>query len=158
MNTLKRITAVFLTAALCLFTVSCEKEPVDPVEPQLVPSEAAVAGVWELTGHSLAVRGSTPFMYIVLERSEMTFTMYSNVNSGATQVRTGTFSLSGKNGEYTITGIYDHGGGFWNNDYLITGLTAREMEWTVSDNPEDVSVFTRVDAVPEEILNEVTGE
>lgn len=53
----------------------------------------------------------------------------------------------------TITGLYDHASGFWNHIYRIDRFTEESMTWIVKDDLSDISVYTRCEAVPDDILN-----
>ena len=64
----------------------------------------------------------------------------------------GTYGISDGN---VIKGIYDNSiYTYWAHDYEVSGLTGDRMVWTATDNPEDVSVYVRVDSIPGNISGE----
>ena len=141
-------------AALLLFTAAGCQSDEDPCTPFLDPTYGNMAGTWRLSAWNGVEQGDSPDMYIIFDRKEQAFSMYQNHDSGKSRYITGSFELvRDKNEHFVIKGIYDHASGFWSHDYFITAMTASQMTWIATDNPSDVSVYTRCDAVPEEIIN-----
>ena len=68
---------------------------------------------------------------------------------------TGSFTLT-EDDDYGIllSGIYDYSDVEW-GDYIVTEMTENTMKWSRKDNIGDVSVYTRVSAVPDDIVNGV---
>ena len=52
---------------------------------------------------------------------------------------------------YILTGEYDFSHDPW-NEYIVSEMTDETMKWTVKDNAEDVSVYTKCAEVPEDVL------
>ena len=79
------------------------------------------------------------------------------MSSFSARRRTGRYNITIDNnlGAAVIRGLYDYSAGDWQHHYIITGLTAAQMTWTAADDPEDISVYRRVDAIPQEILDEL---
>lgn len=53
---------------------------------------------------------------------------------------------------YILTGEYDYSHNPL-KEYIVSEMTDETMKWTVKDNAEDVSVYTRCAEIPEDILN-----
>lgn len=124
----------------------------DPI-PEPV-TYASVAGIWQLTQWNGEAFNDSRYCYLVLDRKDRVFEIYQNLDSSRARHITGTYEL--KEDEYLgvlFEGEYDHGLGFLNNIYVISMPTGESMKWVVSDDPADVSVYTRCASVPENILN-----
>lgn len=141
-------------ASLLLFAATgCESDD-EPANPYIEPSYVSIAGIWRLSSWNNEEQGDSPYMYIVFDRAERTFEMYQNTDSGKSRYITGTYDLTtDEDGITTIKGIYDHAAGFWNHSYFVQKMTATEMTWVITDNADDVSIYTRCDKIPEDILN-----
>ena len=86
-----------------------------------------------------------------LTRQNREFTMYDNMlgTSDAINPTSGIYSIGEDD---VIWGYYDNSGyTFWSHKYVISELTATSMVWTAADNPEDISVYTRIDSIPESV-------
>ena len=82
-------------------------------------------------------------------RRDTEFTLYYNLETFSPYVRTGIYSVDEETG--VISGRYDHYAGDWTHSYTVSELTRDRMVWTAVDDPQDVSVYVRVDSVPEDI-------
>ena len=136
---------------LMLAFVACSEEK-EYVEPQLEVTPHNIAGEWMLKsfgdGQSVA---EGCYLYLELVRNDHTFTLYDNLDSFGTVVRTGRYVIeTDPELGAVIRGNYDFGGGDWNHRYVVRSLTAGEMVWVATDNPRDVSVYVRTE-IPAEI-------
>lgn len=147
--------AVFtLTLALC---GACDEDK-SYEEPGLEVTPNNIAGIWELTSWSAGILGEGTYAYIEFTRRDRAFTMYDNLQSFSAHRTTGNYYI------YTdeatgaiIRGQYDYGNGDWGHRYVVS-LTATQMTWTATDDAENVLVYERREAVPEEILRELGEE
>lgn len=140
-----------LVAVLVCGACDDDKEYVEPVLP-VTPYN--IDGTWRLSEWNGAAPQEGCYIYIEFVRQDMRFTMYQNVDSHYARKRTGRYSITD---EDVIWGVYDYGVGDWERRYKVTGLTADRMTWTVTDDPDDISVYTRCESIPEDILNEGGG-
>lgn len=121
------------------------------------PKEIAyseIAGCWQLTQWNGTAMNDSRYFYITFDRMERTFEIYQNFDSAKSRRLTGTYTLEyNEDDGNSITGIYDHASGNWNHDYRVATQADGTMIWTTKDDDTDVSVYTRCEAVPEEIIN-----
>lgn len=147
-----------LLASLLLFTVTSCSDSDDPVSEFLEVTNTNLSGTWKLSSWNETEQGDNPYMYIVFNHRDNTFEMYQNMDSGKSRYITGVYQLVLKDGERpVIKGYYDHGTGSWSHDYHITQMTDSQMTWTITNNPDDVSVYTRADDIPEDVVNGTRG-
>ncbi|MDE6375000.1 MAG: lipocalin family protein [Alistipes sp.] len=136
-----------LALALC---GACDDD--DVAEPRLTPNTNNIAGTWQLAQFNGETLAEGSYVYIEFIRKDMLFEMYQNLDSFLPRLLTGRFNILEDEGVgYIIRGLYDHGTGGWNHDYLIGDFTAERMVWTALDDPEDVSVYVRCDGIPEDL-------
>lgn len=142
---MKNILKITLLLSLIFSTVACSSDDnTDYNDASLDVNYLNVSGTWALTewnGEAI----DNIYCYLVLDRKEKTFVMYQNMDSMTPRKLTGTFTLSKDKNDETIdliSGVYDFGNGKWNNDYIIQ-VYKDKMIWTVSNDPSDVSVYTR---------------
>lgn len=139
---------------LMLFAVSfaaCSDDE-EYVEPQLEVTHHNIAGEWKLQSWSNGQPVADGcYLYLELVRKDATFTIYDNLDSFQTVVTKGRFVVE-NDPELgaVIRGEYEAGGGDWNHRYIITSLTAHEMIWVATDDPQDVSVYLR-EEIPAEL-------
>jgi hypothetical protein len=142
---------------------SCEKNNDGVVEEQLVVNYNNIAGTWQLTMLNGEEPGDGVFGYMDLTRRAVeddfeslawrTFYSYSNIGSATSRHLTGRFRLEADTADRTIiTGAYDYDQGYWERDYFISELTSDTMVWTATDDDTIVSVYTRCDGIPAEVL------
>ena len=151
MKTLFRF--VMLIAVLGGFC-SCEEDHsyTDDTPNKIVYSQ--VAGTWQLTQWNNSEIRDGLYFYVILHSKGHTFEIYQNFDSGKSRRLTGIYTLEyDENEGNTITGLYDHASGFWNHIYRIDRFTEESMTWIVKDDLSDISVYTRCEAVPDDILN-----
>ncbi len=151
---MKTLLKYILTAFFALAFVSCV-EPVDEVqEPVLPVTPTNIAGTWALTEWNGSELPDGRYFYIEFIRRDNLFKSYENTSSFDVHKETGYYSISIDEslGGAVIRGMLDNSmGQEWNHRYIVTDLTSKRMVWTVVGNPEDISVFTRIDSIPSEI-------
>lgn len=135
-------------------TVAACNSDNDDQEPQyLEATYANVSGTWKLSTWNGQAQTDSPYVYINLDRKEHKFDIFQNLESDKSKHVTGTYVISvDENDRYLVKGTYDFSSGWWKHDYEITKVTATEMTWTATDQ-DDVSIYTRVASIPENILN-----
>lgn len=148
MNSIIRICSAVL---LSLSVLSCEKEKAQ-TEPLLPVTYANLDGLWQLHSWKGNALPDGTWCYVEFKRRERTFVMHQNLDSMFDRVLEGSFEIEeDEYGNYIVGGTYDWGRGDWGTDYYVTNLTAARMTWTSVDSPDDVSVYERVEALPEGI-------
>lgn len=155
MKTILKIMVLFC----CLFgSAACSNEDdVEYTEPTVIVSYKTVGGIWQLSEWNGTPLADGQYCYIVMNRTEHTFTMYQNFDSQVSRKITGSFILDKdkeQNNRDYISGEYDYNNGDWNDDYYITiyGGDNPRMVWVASENSEDVSVYRPCDEVPADIV------
>lgn len=148
MNIIKRI--IFVAAAVAALAACSSKEGTEPLPEYLEVNANNISGNWKLESlNGEALAGET-FLYMKFVRNDKTFSMWYNMDSFSDipHHSTGDFNIV-NDIEFgaVIKGKYDHDGGMWSHDYIVSKLTADEMTWTAFDNPEYVQVFVRVDEI-----------
>lgn len=150
---MKNLLKLFVVVALLCGGIGCQPTEQDPqTEPQLEITTNNISGSWMLSEWNNAPLAEGMFVYLDLVRSDMTYTMYQNIDSFGTRTITGRFYLyvDDEIGASVLRGNYDHGAGEWNHRYIVESLTATTMTLVAKDNAEDVSVYTRAD-IPADI-------
>ncbi len=152
---LKYLTIAILAAAFA----SCTEKQVDNdlSEPVLDVTPTNINGTWQLAEWNGEKLPEGRYFYIEFVRRGMLFTSYENTSSFEAHKETGEYNIIVDEalGGAVIVGKFDNAmGKEWNHRYIVTDLTENRMVWTVINNPEDVSVFTRVDSIPVEITGE----
>lgn len=146
---------IFKTA-LCVMLavgfVSCNNESEEPVVYENV-NYSTISGTWMLTEFNGKALEEGQYVYITFNRKEHTFEMYDNMGSMYSHKSTGTFEIT-EDDEigYILTGEYDFSHDAW-KEYVVSEMTAETMKWTVKDDAEDISVYTRCAEIPEDVLN-----
>lgn len=148
------IKLIFKTALFIMFAVgfmACNKDNEEPVVYETV-NYATINGTWMLTEFNGKALEEGQYVYITFNRKEHTFEMYDNMGSMYSHKSTGTFEIT-EDDElgYILTGEYDFSHDLW-NEYIVSEMTDETMKWTVKDNAEDVSVYTKCAEVPEDVL------
>lgn len=145
--------ALLLLCGAIAWACSDDEETVDP---GLTVTANNIAGTWRLAtwrGEPLA-EGS--FVYFEFVRKDQTFKLYQNLASFAPVMKSGRFSITTDEqlGAAVIYGDYDHSlNEPWAHRYVVRDLTATSMTWIVTTDGEDISVYERCDAIPEEIVS-----
>lgn len=148
------IKLIFRTALFIMFAVgfaACDKDNEEPVVYETV-NYATINGTWMLTELNGKALEEGQYVYITFNRKEHTFEMYDNMGSMYSHKSTGTFEIT-EDDElgYVLTGEYDFSRDPW-KEYIVSEMTEETMKWTVKDDAEDVSVYTRCAEVPEDVL------
>lgn len=148
------IKLIFKTALFIMFAVgfmACNKDNEEPVVYETV-NYATINGTWMLTEFNGKALEEGQYVYITFNRKEHTFEMYDNMGSMYSHKSTGTFEIT-EDDEigYILTGEYDFSHDAW-KEYVVSEMTAETMKWTVKDNAEDVSVYTKCAEIPAEVL------
>lgn len=150
----KYIALLFAALALC----SCDKPDNNQSDMLIEVTPTTLAGLWMLesydNGKPLA---EGTFVYIDFVRSDRSYTIYQNVGSMYTQTITGNYliDIDSELGA-VIRGNYgtDEYNYFnWSHRYIVQ-MQSDTMRWIAKDDPENVSVYIRVDALPEGIVVE----
>lgn len=141
---------------MLLAAVSCSKER-DNAEPVLDVTAHTISGVWRLDEWSGGKPAEGTYVYVEFTRRDQLFTIYDNMGSFSARRRTGRYNITVDDalGAAVIRGLYDYSAGDWQHRYIVTGLTAGQMTWTAVDDPDDVSVYRRVESVPQDILDQL---
>ena len=131
--------------------MACNKDNEEPVVYETV-NYATINGTWMLTEFNGKALEEGQYVYITFNRKEHTFEMYDNMGSMYSHKSTGTFEIT-EDDElgYILTGEYDFSHDLW-NEYIVSEMTDETMKWTVKDNAEDVSIYTRCSEIPADIL------
>ena len=142
------LTILFAALVLC----SCNNTN-EQTEVLVDVTPTNLAGVWMLesfdNGKSLA---DGDFVYIEFVRSDRSYTLYQSVGSMYTQTMTGNYFIDIDpaygaliRGNY---GTDEYNYFDWSHRYIVT-MTADRMRWEAKDDKQNVSVYVRVDALPE---------
>ena len=142
------LTILFAALVLC----SCNNTN-EPTEVLVDVTPTNLAGVWMLesfdNGKSL-VDGD--FVYIEFVRTDRSYTLYQSVGSMYTQTMTGNYFIEIDPAYGTIIrgnyGTDEYNYFDWSHRYIVT-MTADRMRWVAKDDEQNVSVYVRVDALPE---------
>lgn len=111
-----------------------------------------VAGTWQLAEWNGAPLPVGSYVYLKLIRRDCLFEMTQNVDSFQKRELTGRFGIANDEERGAmIRGLYDHGAGDWKHAYLISELSADRMVWTALDDPDDISVYVRIESIPEDL-------
>ena len=146
---MKKYLMILLAAILC----SCNNNNYEQTETLIDVTPTSLAGVWMLesydNGKTLA-EGN--FVYIEFVRSDRSYTLYQNVGSMYTQTMSGNYFIeTDPNYGAIIRGNYgasDHNYLDWSHRYIVS-MTADRMRWQAKDDAENVSVYVRVESLPE---------
>lgn len=142
------LTILFAALVLC----SCNNTN-EQTEVLVDVTPTNLAGVWMLesfdNGKSLA---DGDFVYIEFVRSDRSYTLYQSVGSMYTQTMTGNYFIEIDPAYGAIIrgnyGTDEYNYFDWSHRYIVT-MTADRMRWEAKDDKQNVSVYVRVDALPE---------
>ena len=142
------LTILFAALVLC----SCNNTN-EPTEVLVDVTPTNLAGVWMLesfdNGKSLA---DGDFVYIEFVRSDRSYTLYQSVGSMYTQTMTGNYFIEIDPAYGAIIrgnyGTDEYNYFDWSQRYIVT-MTADIMRWVAKDDEQNVSIYVRVDALPE---------
>ena len=146
------ITLLFAALALCCCT---KNEEAEKLEPLIDVTPVNLAGVWMLTSYD---NGATlqqgDYVYISFERSERTYTIYQNIGTMYSDIKSGHYFIETDTmlgavirGNY---GTDEYNYFDWSHRYIVE-LRASTMRWIATDDSENISVYTRVESLPEEL-------
>lgn len=143
------ITLLFAALTLC----SCVKNETEQSEPLVDVTPVNLAGVWMLTSFDGgATLQESDYVYICFDRSDRTYTIYQNIGTMYGEVKSGRYFVETDpmlgaviRGNY---GTDEYNFFDWSHRYIVE-LRATTMRWTATDDRQNVSVYTRVDALPE---------
>lgn len=149
---IKFIFRTIMCLSLLVGMAACNDDEEVPVVYQEV-NYATLNGTWMLTELNGAPLQDGQYVYVTFNRKEHTFEMYDNMGSMYSHKSTGSFEVE-EDDElgYVLTGEYDYSHDLW-NEYIVSEMTDETMKWTMKDNAEDVSVYTRCAEIPADILN-----
>lgn len=143
------ITLLFAALALC----SCVKNEAEQGEPLVDVTPVNLAGVWELTSFD---NGATlqegDYVYISFELTDRAYTIYQNVGTMYGEKRSGHYFVDTDpmlgaviRGNY---GTDEYNFFDWSHRYKVE-LRASTMRWTATDDSQNVSVYTRIESLPD---------
>ena len=142
----------FLAMACIVFAVSsCGSSDKPDVPDGPVVTGEGIGGYWKLTSWSPA----TDFpkeVYLELDANNNTFVLYQNISSVGMEKLQGTFSYDSTTGK--ISGTYSDGSAWTYASYTITGDLKTKMVWTADSSTTDVTTYTRIDKIPDDVINE----
>lgn len=143
------ITLLFAALAIC----SCVKNEAEQGEPLVDVTPVNLAGVWELTSFD---NGATlqegDYVYISFELTDRAYTIYQNIGTMYGEKRSGHYFIDTDpmlgaviRGNY---GTDEYNFFDWSHRYKVE-LKASTMRWTATDDSQNVSVYTRVESLPD---------
>ncbi|MBE6187826.1 MAG: hypothetical protein E7143_01730 [Rikenellaceae bacterium] len=143
------ITLLFAALALC----SCVKNEAEQGEPLVDVTPVNLAGVWELTSFD---NGATlqegDYVYISFELTDRAYTIYQNIGTMYGEKRSGHYFVDTDpmlgaviRGNY---GTDEYNFFDWSHRYKVE-LRASTMRWTATDDSQNVSVYTRIESLPD---------
>ena len=152
--------AVLLLLFAAVVLSGCEDSQAgEPVEPQLDVTPHNMAGSWAVSLWNGRRLDDECYVYLSLDRRERTFEMYDNLGSFSTRKVTGQYNIyTDEERGAMIRGVYDYGNGEWSHRYVVTSLTASQMVWRAADDDEVVTVYERVESIPDHIVNARTEQ
>lgn len=151
MKNILKIVALSLSLAVA---VACDDDK-QPVDTSLPVTSNNIAGTWQLARWNDAPLADDSYVYLRIIRKDNLFELYQNLDSFQARKLTGRFTLYDDEELGTlIRGLYDYGTGEWQHRYIVRDLTADRMVWVALDDPDDISVYVRCDAIPQEIIDQ----
>lgn len=145
---MKNLLKIFLIAAFAVAAASCSKTEEDVVYLQLTPFN--IDGIWQLSEWNGEPLADGSYAYIEFDRRDMQFTSYSNIETSSPVIEPGTFGIYQE--ENAIWGYYEYDNQrWWTHKYVVSELTSDRMVWTAQDDPSEVRVYVRIDALPDGI-------
>lgn len=82
-----------------------------------------------------------------------TFVLYQNVSSVGMEKLEGTFQYD--ESTKVISGTYADGVAWTYPSYEVSGNLTTTMVWTATGNTADVSTYTRIEQIPDDVINEI---
>lgn len=121
----------------------------DPPLPAAPVTYDTIEGCWQLTEWNGEELAEGTYLYAKFVGVERRFEMWDNLGSMYVQHKSGSFTITtDKQGNATLSGVYDYGVGDWGNDYLakMLGPAGEKMVWYAE---EENIVFSHIDEIPE---------
>ncbi len=144
--------SIFMISLLCLGIISCSDDNDIAGPEKLEVTYTNIHGIWRLDEWNNEKMDGR-YCYIDFNRSDQTFVMYDNIGSMYARKQTGIFAIEGNMDDgYLLTGEYDYTHESWRT-YVVNELTDTNLTISVESNPADVSVYTRCEKIPEEIVS-----
>lgn len=143
------ITLLFAALTLC----SCVKNEAEQGEPLVDVTPVNLAGVWKLTSFD---NGATlqegDYVYISFELTDRAYTIFQNIGTMYGEKRSGHYFVDTDpmlgaviRGNY---GTDEYNFFDWSHRYKVE-LRASTMRWTATDDSQNVSVYTRIESLPD---------
>ncbi|NDV65171.1 hypothetical protein [Bacteroides sp. 224] len=161
---------MLLTVVLC-GVWSCSDDDKTTTLPPTPVTYNEISGTWKMTKWNNEDMNDKRYFYVTFDRKDRVFDIYQNLDTEKTRHLTGRYLLDYDEDLGTvISGDYHHAAGSWSHTYLLNDFSKDEMTWVVVTrennllaNPwtpdfTDVTIYTRIDAVPEEVLNNTRAE
>ena len=127
-----------------------EEPPVPPVTGDGIP------GCWKLTSWQPATNfNKEVYIQFVVSGSDDnvgTFVLYQNVSSVGMEKLEGSYRYDANT--QVMTGSYTGDIAWTYPSYTISGDLKSTMVWTAVDNTTDVSTYTRIEKIPDDVVNE----
>ena len=139
------VKTVLAVLAVILCMCACNKIETPAIEYLPVTADN-ISGDWTLEEFSGVKLMEGTYMKITFVRNDKSFVMEQNLDSPdkIPHVSTGTFNIIVDDAVGSIIkGKYDHDGGLWAHDYIVTDLTATSMTWTARDDSSYIQKFAR---------------
>lgn len=147
---MKKILRIALAAAVLVSAAACSKTEEEPA--YLAVTAFNVDGLWKLSEWSDASLDGTAWAYIDLDRRDGKFTAYCTIETSDAipVIETGFYAVN--EDESSIWGYYEFDNQrWWTHKYVVSELTSDRMVWTAQDDPSEVRVYVRIDALPDGI-------
>lgn len=159
MKTIFRLMALLM---LVLPMGACSDDDEEIGVLNLEVNNANLHGAWQLVRINESAPAEGSYVYIKFERRDQTFVIYDNMNSMYTVRTSGTYTLeTDAYGKTTLSGRYDNqlDDNRWSNSYFVTELSADGfMTWQVTDDATETTRYQKIDAIPQEVIDEARPE
>ena len=151
---MKNILKIVVLSLALAAAVACDDDK-QPVDTSLPVTSNNIAGTWQLARWNDAPLADGSYVYLHIIRKDNLFELYQKLDTFQARKLTGRFALNEDEELGTlIRGLYDYGTGEWQHRYIVRDLTADRMVWVALDDPDDISIYVRCDAIPQEIIDQ----
>ena len=151
---MKNILKIAVFSLLLAAAGSCNDDK-QSVDTSLPVTSNNISGTWQLERWNDAPLAGDSYVYLRIIRKDNLFELYQNLDSFQARLLTGRFELYDDEALGSlIRGLYDYGTGEWQHRYIVRDLTADRMVWVALDDPDDISIYVRCDAIPQEIIDQ----
>lgn len=148
-----------IVLTIMLAVISCSKDNETPAEPLLDVTANNISGIWRLVEWNGNNMNNGTYVYIEFTRRDQRFTIYQNQDSFMARKIGGDYNITTDESlGAVIRGRYDYGNGDWRHRYIVRNLTSSSMTWIAVDDSDDISLYERCEAVPEDIIAETGSE